>query len=61
MSTEARQPSRAEPDAYRSETRDGMAIDWDVPIAMEDGLVLRADLFRPLEPGEYPVILSYGP
>ncbi len=27
-----------------SETRDGMCIDWDVPIAMEDGVVLRADV-----------------
>ena len=27
----------------RSETRDGMRIDWDVPITMDDGLVLRAD------------------
>ena len=24
-----------------------MRIDWDVPIAMDDGLVLRADVFRP--------------
>lgn len=62
MSTDAtRQSSDGEPDAYRSEIRDGMAIDWDVPIAMDDGLVLRADLFRPPEPGEYPVILTYGP
>src|ERR1700728_404394 len=45
----------------RSETRDGMRIDWNVPIAMDDGLVLRADLFRPLAEGRYPVILTYGP
>ena len=38
-----------------------MLIDWDVPIPMEDGLVLRADVFRPPGPGKYPVILSYGP
>ena len=24
-----------------SEVRDGMRIDWDVPIEMDDGLVLR--------------------
>ena len=38
-----------------------MRIDRDVPIAMDDGIVLRADVFRP--PGEerFPVILSYGP
>ncbi len=45
----------------KSETRDGMQIDWDVPITMDDGLVLRADLFRPIAEGKYPVILSYGP
>ena len=45
----------------RSETRDGMRIDWDVPIAMDDGLILRADVFRPVKQGRYPVILSYGP
>jgi uncharacterized protein len=44
-----------------SEVRDGMRIDWDVPIEMDDGLVLRADVFQPLEEGRYPVILSYGP
>ncbi|MGB7541452.1 MAG: CocE/NonD family hydrolase [Burkholderiales bacterium] len=47
--------------AQRSEVRDGMRIDWDVPIAMDDGLVLRADVFRPVNEGRYPVILSYGP
>src|SRR5256714_3402230 len=45
----------------RSETRDGMRIDWDVPITMDDGIVLRADVFRPVAEGKYPVILSYGP
>ena len=28
---------------------------------MDDGLVLRADVFRPPAAGKYPVILSYGP
>jgi predicted acyl esterase len=41
--------------------RDGMRIEWDVPIAMDDGLVLRADVFLPVAEGRYPVILSYGP
>src|ERR1700730_4490699 len=45
----------------KSDTRDGMRIDWDVPIAMDDGLVLRADLFRPIAEGRHPVILTYGP
>ena len=45
----------------KSEVRDGMRIDWDVPITMDDGLVLRADVYRPIEDGRYPVILTYGP
>jgi len=38
-----------------------MVIEWDVPITMDDGLVLRADVFAPAGPGQHPVILSYGP
>jgi predicted acyl esterase len=38
-----------------------MQIDWDVPIQMDDGIVLRADIFRPAAAGRYPVLLSYGP
>jgi hypothetical protein len=45
----------------KSEIRDGMRIDWDVPIRMDDGLVLRCDVFRPTKEGRYPVVLSYGP
>ena len=44
-----------------SEVRDSMRIDWDVAIPMDDGLTLRADVFRPIEEGRYPVILTYGP
>ncbi|HLF39438.1 MAG TPA: CocE/NonD family hydrolase, partial [Burkholderiales bacterium] len=47
--------------AQRSEIRDGMQIDWDVPIRMDDGLTLRADVFRPPHAGRYPVLLGYGP
>src|SRR5487761_1569525 len=47
--------------AAKSEIRDGMRIDWDVAIGMDDGLVLRADVYRPTADGRYPVILSYGP
>ncbi len=45
----------------RSESRDGMRIDWDVPILADDGVALRADIFRPLKSGRYPVLLTYGP
>ena len=44
----------------RSEVRDGMRIMWHVPIEMDDGIVLRADVYRPIEDGRYPVILTYG-
>ncbi|WP_210238490.1 CocE/NonD family hydrolase [Aquibacillus sediminis] len=46
---------------YETVITDGMKIDYDVPIQMEDGIVLRADVFRPIEAGEYPVVLNYGP
>ncbi len=47
---------------YKTEDRDGMRIDWDVPIPMEDGVVLRCDVYRPQDDeGKYPVILTYGP
>ena len=46
---------------HRTENADGMSIEWDAPIPMDDGIVLRADVFRPPTPGRYPVLLSYGP
>jgi predicted acyl esterase len=45
----------------KSEITDGMQVDWDVPITMDDGIVLRADVYRPIQEGEHPAILSYGP
>jgi predicted acyl esterase len=48
-------------DEFKSEIRDGMRIDWDVPIRMDDGVVLRCDVFRPIAEGKYPVIITYGP
>jgi hypothetical protein len=39
----------------------GLVVERDVPVTMDDGLVLRADVFRPPGPGSYPAILSYGP
>ncbi|MFO0520688.1 MAG: CocE/NonD family hydrolase [bacterium] len=41
--------------------RDGMLCAFDVPIAMDDGVVLRADVFRPVGDGRFPVLLTYGP
>ena len=53
--SEARNPQS------KTEARNGMCIDWDTPIPMDDGIVLRADVFRPLNQGRYPVLLTYGP
>ena len=44
-----------------SQIQDGMRIDWDIDIEMDDGLSLKADVFRPVEDGQYPVILTHGP
>lgn len=37
-----------------------MRIEWDVPIEMDDGVTLRADVFRPDGPGPHPVIMTQG-
>src|SRR5450759_2754001 len=48
-------------ESAKNEIRDNMQIDWDAPIRMDDGVVLRADVYRPVGKGTFPVILSYGP
>ena len=45
----------------RTEQADGMTIDYHVPIPSDDGIVLRADVYRPTAPGRHPVVLTYGP
>ncbi len=47
--------------SFKTEVRAGMKIDWDVPIRMDDGIEVRADIFRPVADGKYPVIITYGP
>jgi len=44
----------------RSEIRDDMRIDWHMSIEMDDGNVLRADVYRPDDDETHPVILSHG-
>ena len=39
----------AQTQTQRVDVRDGMLIEWDVPIVMDDRLLLRADIFRPGE------------
>lgn len=36
-------------------------MDWQVGITVDDGLTLRADVFRPEGAGRHPAIVSYGP
>src|ERR1044072_5014535 len=43
---------------------DSAKVAWvggDAPATMRDGTVLRADVYRPEEPGEYPVLLQRTP
>lgn len=44
-----------------SQPQHEMTVEWDVPLEMDDGVVLRADVFRPSEPGRLPVLMSQGP
>ena len=44
----------------RTEVRDGMRITWHQRITADDGLVLRADVYRPVDDRPCPVILTYG-
>ena len=46
---------------HRVEILPDMTIEWDVPIPMDDGVVLRADVFRPNGTGRHPVIMTHGP
>lgn len=43
------------------EIANGMVIEWDADIEMDDGLILKADIFRPVTEGRFPVLMSYGP
>lgn len=44
-----------------SELRDGMRVDWDVRITMDDGVTLAADIFRPDDDQPHPVLLAASP
>ena len=46
--------------ALKSEIRGNMRIEWGVPIEMDDGIVLRADVFRPISEGMVPVGYRLG-
>ena len=40
---------------------DTMVIERDVAITMDDGIVLRADVFRPKTDKPVPVVMTHGP
>lgn len=44
-----------------TQTELGMRIIWDAPIEMDDGTMLRADVFLPGQNGNYPFLMTYGP
>ena len=45
----------------QTKVQDGMTIDWDVDIPVDDGVVLKGDVFRPISGEPCPVLLTYGP
>ena len=45
----------------RTERADGMLIEYDVPVAMRDGVEIYADVFRPEADDPVPVIVAWGP
>jgi uncharacterized protein len=47
--------------AERELTLGGVAVERGVPATMRDGTVLRADVYRPEESGEFPVLLMRTP
>jgi putative CocE/NonD family hydrolase len=47
--------------AWSAEQSCSVAVDHDVPARMRDGTTLLADVYRPTEPGTYPVLLMRLP
>ena len=40
---------------------DGVIIEQGIPAKMRDGVVLRADIYRPAKPGKFPILLKRTP
>ena len=45
----------------RTEISDGIIREYDIAVKMRDGVTIYVDLFRPDQPGEYPVLLAWAP
>ena len=46
---------------HQPEPVTGMRFDRDVSVPMRDGVHLMANVFRPIEDGRYPVVVSISP
>ena len=46
---------------HRIVQQDEMTIEFDHEIVMDDGIVIRCDIYRPTGKGKYPAILTNGP
>ena len=44
-----------------SQPRYGLIVEKSVDVPMRDGLSLKCDVFRPDDPGRFPVIMTLGP
>ena len=51
-----RRPRNRNENGSWSDTREGMCIEWDVPITMDDGVVLRSNVYRPVKAGKLSLI-----
>ena len=52
---------QGKPPVYRREIKDGLLIEWDVPVAMRDGARIYIDVFRPVDELPAPVLIGWGP
>src|SRR5664279_925063 len=44
-----------------NEAHFGMILDKDVPVPMRGGAILRANVFRPDDSAQFPVLMTFGP
>lgn len=46
---------------HRTDTANGLRVEYDVPVELRDGTTIYIDLLRPDTDGEYPVLVSWAP
>lgn len=46
---------------YRISEKDGMIREFNVDLKMSDDIVIRMDIFRPMDNERHPIIMTYGP